>query len=209
MGRRAGAVGEQTRSDLMEAAVRVFSARGYEGSRVSEIAAEAGLSTGAIYAHYDNKTELLCDAIRAGGPKAIRRLIDAGSCGSALDLLRAMGSRLAGAVSTQAGNAKAARAILIESLAASRREPQVAEVLRSSLAEREAMFAALVQRGQDAGEIAPGVSVKAIARLCMLLLLGSIVARTIELPPVPADEWGAVVAGMVALLEPTTDAVAP
>jgi AcrR family transcriptional regulator len=202
VGRRPGTA-EQTRADLLAAAVRVFSARGYEGSRVSEIAAEAGLSTGAIYANYPNKTELLCAAVRAGGPKAIAGLMDAGRCGSALDVLKAMGNRLAGVPKATSRKASAARAILIESLAASRREPQVAEVLRTSLGEREAMFAALVRRGQQAGEIAPGASVAAIARMCMLLLLGSIVARTVGMPPVPAEEWEAVMATIVGLLQPS------
>ncbi|MGZ4691111.1 MAG: TetR family transcriptional regulator, partial [Acidimicrobiia bacterium] len=48
MGRRPGGTTVDTKEQLLAAAARVIAARGYEGARVSEIAAEAGLSTGAI-----------------------------------------------------------------------------------------------------------------------------------------------------------------
>jgi AcrR family transcriptional regulator len=46
----------QTR--LLEAAQRVFTERGYDGASVSEIAAESGLSNGALYYNFANKQEL-------------------------------------------------------------------------------------------------------------------------------------------------------
>lgn len=49
---------EQTRAKLLGAAARVFARRGYEGATVPEIAAEAGVSTGAIYSNFDGKEAL-------------------------------------------------------------------------------------------------------------------------------------------------------
>ena len=202
MGRRAGTSSEGTREQLLAAAIRVFSARGYEGSRVSEIAAEAELSTGAIYANYGSKADLLCAAIRARGPRAVASLLDSGGPGSVVGILRFVGGRLGGATGRGSGRGTSARAILVESLAASRREPQVAEVLKSSLEEREDGLAALIRRGQDHGEIAAEVSPTAVARLCMLLMLGSVVTRTVDLDPVPTQEWEAVINSLVRNLEP-------
>ncbi len=82
MGRRPGGTTVETKEQLLTAAARVIAARGYEGARVSEIAAVAGLSTGAIYAHYDGKADLLCAAINRRGPDAVAGLLDAGSAGS-------------------------------------------------------------------------------------------------------------------------------
>jgi AcrR family transcriptional regulator len=200
VGRRAGTSGEQTREQLLAAAVRVFAAKGYEGSRVSEIAAEAGLSTGAIYSQYGSKTELLCAAVRSKGPKAVAGLVDSGSSGSVVGVLRFLGTRLG--VARPGRRGATSRAILVESLAASRREPEVADVLRSSLREREQRFAALVRKGQEAGEIGTDVSADGVARLCLLLLLGSVVTRTVDLPPPPVDEWEAVIKSLVRNLEP-------
>ncbi|MCL1900157.1 MAG: TetR/AcrR family transcriptional regulator [Promicromonosporaceae bacterium] len=54
---------EQTRSDLIAAAVKVFSERGYEGASVAEIAKAAGYTKGALYAHFETKEDLLIAAV--------------------------------------------------------------------------------------------------------------------------------------------------
>ena len=205
VGRRAGTSTEETREQLLAAAVRVFAAQGYEGSRVSEIAAEAGLSTGAIYSQYGGKAELLCAAIRSKGPQAVAGLVDSGASGSVVGVLRLLGTRLG--VARPKGRGAGSRAMLVESLAASRREPEVADVLRESLRGREQQFADLVRAGQAAGEIGPEVSADGVARLCLLLLLGSVVTRTVDLPSPPAGEWEAVIEGLVRNLEPALEPV--
>lgn len=48
----------QTRRELLEAAVVVFSERGFHGSSLELIASQAGYSTGAIYWHFRGKDEL-------------------------------------------------------------------------------------------------------------------------------------------------------
>ena len=49
---------ERTRGELLDAAAKVFSERGYEGASVAEIAERAGRTTGAIYAHFPTKEAL-------------------------------------------------------------------------------------------------------------------------------------------------------
>jgi AcrR family transcriptional regulator len=48
----------QTRQYLLDAALEVFSRRGYYAASVDEIAAEAGYSKGAVYSNFSNKEEL-------------------------------------------------------------------------------------------------------------------------------------------------------
>ncbi len=48
----------QTRERLLDAALEVFSRRGYSAASVDEIAAEAGYSKGAVYSNFSNKEEL-------------------------------------------------------------------------------------------------------------------------------------------------------
>lgn len=48
----------QTRERLLDAALEVFSRRGYYAASVDEIAAEAGYSKGAVYSNFSNKEEL-------------------------------------------------------------------------------------------------------------------------------------------------------
>jgi len=49
MGRIAGVTGAETRARLLRAAADVFAERGYDGTRVTEISAAAGVSNGAMY----------------------------------------------------------------------------------------------------------------------------------------------------------------
>ncbi len=195
MGRRPGGTTVDTKEQLLAAAARVIATRGYEGARVSEIATEAGLSTGAIYAHYDGKADLLCAAINRGGPDAVAGLLDAGIAGSVAGTLKFLGARLVSGVRT--GRARIRGDVLIESLAASRREPKVAAVLRESISAREERLADVIRLGQESGEISGAVSPEAVSRLCMLLALGSVVTRAIDLPAPPADDWETVIGSLV------------
>ncbi|MCL2468124.1 MAG: TetR family transcriptional regulator [Micrococcales bacterium] len=48
-----------TRAQLIAAAATVFAEKGYEGSSVGDVAAEAGYTKGAVYAHFASKEDLL------------------------------------------------------------------------------------------------------------------------------------------------------
>jgi AcrR family transcriptional regulator len=48
----------QTRQELIAAAATVFARRGYHKATIEEIAAEAGMTSGAIYSNFDAKEEL-------------------------------------------------------------------------------------------------------------------------------------------------------
>ena len=56
---------DRTRADLLDAAARVFAARGFEGASVDDVAAEAGYTKGAVYAHFGSKRELFLAVARA------------------------------------------------------------------------------------------------------------------------------------------------
>src|SRR5437667_4531330 len=56
------AVSERTtdrRAELLEAAVRVFAAKGFHASRVGDIAEEAGVAHGLLYHYFRSKEEVL------------------------------------------------------------------------------------------------------------------------------------------------------
>lgn len=59
-----------TRARIVEAAVAVFEARGYEGARIEDIATRAGVAYPTVYKGFGNKRELLkaaVDAAMTGG----------------------------------------------------------------------------------------------------------------------------------------------
>jgi AcrR family transcriptional regulator len=53
----------QTRRELLDAAARVFVKRGFTGSSVEEISAEAGYTRGAFYSNFRSKNELFIELL--------------------------------------------------------------------------------------------------------------------------------------------------
>lgn len=49
---------EETRAKIIESAIKLFSKRGFNASRVDDICAEAGISKGAFYHHFESKQAL-------------------------------------------------------------------------------------------------------------------------------------------------------
>lgn len=67
---------DSTRQRLLQAATEVFLEKGFEGTRVAEVARRAGLTTGAIYGNFDNKAALLTAALAAGCETQHRLFLD-------------------------------------------------------------------------------------------------------------------------------------
>lgn len=55
----------RTRQIVLEAAKRLFTQRGYEAATVRDIATEAGMSTGAVFANFADKADLFNEVIVA------------------------------------------------------------------------------------------------------------------------------------------------
>lgn len=56
---------EETRQRVLEAARKVFIARGFAGTTMVQVAEEAGVSVETVYAGFGTKAELLASAVRA------------------------------------------------------------------------------------------------------------------------------------------------
>ena len=186
--------GATTRDRLLEASIAVFREQGYERAKVQDIARAAGLTTGAIYANYRDKAELLLAAIAAGSAKEVETLLDAGSPRSPRELLAALGTRMA--------FREHERPLLLDAVVASRRDPELAALLRDSINDRHSRFGALIQRGQDEDAIDPDIEVDTLTRFCITLALGSLVVRALDLEPPDPDSWQA-------LIDRLLDAISP
>ena len=182
MGRIAGVTAEETRDKLLNAAARVFATAGYEGATVAQIAREAGLSSGAIYAHYRSKAELLTAAVRAHTADEMTTLLASGEVSGMADVIAALGTNLT-------RRSRKRGSLLVEAIVAARRDPDVAAALAGGVQQREARFATLLRDAQEAGEIDGDVSADAIARFALMAGLGSLLASALGLPPTDPDEW--------------------
>ena len=195
MGRRAGVTAEETRAALLEAAITVLLSRGYEGARVSEIAREAGLTTGAMYSHFPSKADLMSAAIEAHAPLAIRRLLAADGEVSVIDAVRELGTSLPDELVRTAP-------LLLELVVASGRDPEVAGIVTRGLSEREATIAEIAGLAQRTGELDAALDVDALARFVLVLGVGALVLAVVDLDPVDPAAWRTVLDRMLDAARP-------
>ncbi len=195
MGRTPGVTAAETRERLLRAAADVFAERGYDGTRVADIAAAAGVSNGALYAHFASKAELLVAALRTHGRQLLAELFAADPDRSITELLLVVGRWLP--------RRRDARGYLIvEALVAARRDQDVARPMRDYVGERADWLAGLVSVGQAAQELDPALSPNALAHFCLLLAMGSALI-TPDLHAVGEDEWAALLTRVAAALAPS------
>ena len=62
-----------SRDALVAAALEVFTERGYEAATVTDIAERAGVTTGALYAHFRGKLDLLLQALGIAPTSTVMR----------------------------------------------------------------------------------------------------------------------------------------
>jgi AcrR family transcriptional regulator len=191
--RTRGPAATETRARLAEAAAQVFARDGFESAKVSTIAEAASLTTGAIYFHYADKASLLTDSLSVHGGSELARLLEGASPGTLPELMRSVG-RLLGAEADGDGS------LFTEAVVAARRQPRVAEVLRGHLEEREASLVALGREAQATGQLDPTLPIEATVRFWVLLRLGALLVRALDLEPPDTDDWEAVIDRVVAAL---------
>lgn len=61
------------RSEMVEAAAKLFSQRGYHGTSIQHLADALGLQKGSLYSHIGSKEELLFDVVNDGADRFLER----------------------------------------------------------------------------------------------------------------------------------------
>jgi AcrR family transcriptional regulator len=188
-----------TRERLVAAAIEVFQAQGYEGARVQDIARAAGLTTGAIYANYRGKADLLYDAIGALAGVEVDALLAQTSGREVPDALEHLGAMLTRRPENRP-------ALLLDAVAAARRDPDLAELVRARVAARQDSLGELFERARAEGAIDVQADSEALAYYCTTLAMGALVMRTLELAPPDQDDWRALIRRLVSSLAPGEEA---
>src|SRR5918911_4179414 len=140
----------QRHERIIEAAMRVFSVRGYHHTSVDDIAAEADTSKGGIYFHFPTKQAIFL-ALLDRTAALLRSRVEA-AIADQLDPLARADVALGVVLATFGSHRTLARLFCVEALGAGRE-------LHERLAEIRASFSALIQRHLDeavqAGQIPP------------------------------------------------------
>jgi len=140
--------GLQTRAEIVAAAERHFAERGFEATRLDDIAADVGIRRAAIFYHFGDKQELytaVLDEILRGAAAALP------SQGSTAERLEAA---LIGWVDYVAQRPNVARLILRE---AANAQPGVASPLMRASTGPVALLREMIDEGVASGELQPRV----------------------------------------------------
>jgi AcrR family transcriptional regulator len=167
---------QEVRDRIVNAAVRVFSEKGYQGSTIADVVRESGLSVGAIYTYFPGKEALFrqsCDLIAARGlDELAERLVPARTTAERLTIAIALYVETIDEFEGAPGQRS-----LVQAWAEAEREPGVREMLS---ARRERFVGAgrfLISQGVASGELPSWLDVDAVTRGFLALLDGLLLQR--------------------------------
>ncbi|KAA3659259.1 MAG: TetR family transcriptional regulator [Chloroflexi bacterium] len=155
---------EKTRQTLLDAALAVFSSKGYQAARLQDIATAAGTTRGAIYHHFSNKAELYKALIRDAsqqGNVAIQTAVSAG--GSFTDIFQRIFTTTLQLLATD----ERFRQVTALSLYKTGISPELADLEAQRLQQADTLvagIAATMQQGIANGEFRADISPETMAR---------------------------------------------
>lgn len=187
-------VGEDIGDRLVSSAVEVFAEAGYDRATVAEIARRAGVTTGAIYSRYRGKADLMADAL---GTHLVRKfdlaLPEAPTGG--VDLLASLGAHLVDPTHS-------ANWLIAEAIVATRRDPELADMIRRSFEEEQSRINKAVQQAKDDGQIDRSLSTVAVAQFAMAVGMGMGLGPLVGREQPTPDEWDAVITRVIRAASP-------
>ena len=174
-----------TRERLLAAAEDVFARKGYAAASVEEIAATAGYTIGALYAHFSSKQQLFLELLSARRARRTGRIVDAlrTAAVESDDPLASLPSLLA----DFARHETADSALQTEFWLYAVRNPETRAVLAEQIGARldalEPIFADLLTNGHAD----PNVSPRDVTLVVLALVQGLLRQRRIDPERVPDE----------------------
>ena len=165
-----------SRAALIEAAFEEFSTKGYEATTVAGIADRAGVTTGALYAHFTSKLDLLLATLGLTPVEDVLR-----SAREAAALPRSEASRRL--VQFMSARPDGHMLLLLDVIVVARRDPHVAQILRRGLERYVRASTSANDEAVELGLIDPALATDDLARVLTLLTMGMIVLGALDGEP--------------------------
>jgi AcrR family transcriptional regulator len=145
-------VREERRQQILEAALKVFSQKGFHSANVSDVAAQAGVSQGTIYWYFDSKDDLF--------EAALLSVFEQFGADTMLPLAQYTTARekllsLADSMVSFAEIAEGLFMLFLGYWASSDRQEESAQIWMDLLAQYKDAVAAIVEEGVRGGEFKP------------------------------------------------------
>jgi len=178
---------DETTKRLLDAAAEVFVEHGYDKAVIADIARRAGVTTGAVFGRWANKSELMAAAVDHIFDQILpaERIKQLGiEDVPVIDIFSAWAGNILSGDDTQD--------VMVQVFASARNNDAVRERLRLFLDEQAHQIARLVDRGRDESGFDPGYSTAAVALLIQAVGVGTHLllstGRDDQHPP-SAQEW--------------------
>ena len=167
---------QETRSRILQSAVKLFAEKGYEASGVAEICARSTVSKGSFYHHFHSKQslfiELLKDWLQGLDVELARALRSATSVPEGL---LAMAGQMKGVFSAADGSIQ----LFLEFWQQARREPRVWKEFISPYRRYQQYFGKVIARGIEEGSIRP-LDAKVAGQALVALAVGILVQGVLD-----------------------------
>ena len=150
------------RTELVAAAARLFSERGYHGTSMQHLAEALGLQRGSLYAHIGSKEDLLLDVVEEGATRFLER----GEGAAHMQALAPVRLRrfLIGHIRTAVEHLDAATVFLNEWRYLS---PELRAVVQAKRDRYEGLVREIIEDGIREGAFRSGIDVPLAARLVL------------------------------------------
>ena len=197
---------QQTRTKLVDAALRVFAEQGYDHATVEEISLTAGHSKGAYYFHFDSKEDIFLELLSRWIEDQTNRLrtFETASGPAAVALLETLESLL-----RYDDRDAHWRLLLPEIWAQSHRNAKVQEALRAAYAHWIELLESVFEKADREGLVSLAVRPDVAASLVLAAHDGLTLRSRLKAPSegeLPASQM---VGSLVALMAPSEQATKP
>jgi AcrR family transcriptional regulator len=143
---------EQRRSQILKAAFEIFSKKGYNATKVSEVAARAGVSQGTIYWYFDSKEDLLTQSLISFFEEMSQGMIESlDQFPTATEKLRSLADTLENFIRSAEG----LFIIFLEFWASSSQREEVGKIWSDILVQYKDFLSNIIQEGIQNGEFRP------------------------------------------------------
>lgn len=167
---------EARRQQILDAAFNCFVRDGFHQTTMQDICREADLSPGAVYRYFSSKEEII-EASCEEGQKQFASIVNAEEDGDTLQVLDELVDVFFGMLAQPGADVE--MRLNIQLWGEALRNPRIME---TSLRTRTAMMEnlkAVIDRGQDRGEINPGLDSQAIAHVLLSAYEGLLLHKAI------------------------------
>lgn len=196
--RRSGT--DRTTERLLQAAAREFVEHGFDAARVSAIARRAGLTSGAVYARWPTKTDVMAAALEYIFHEILptSRIKESGVDGMRPpDMMETLGTSLL--------EPDESRDVLVQVFGSARNNEKIREGLLKFLNQDAQQIAEIIEEGKQAGFVDPELSTVAMALMCRATALGVqlLVSAGMDDRYLPThDEWNQLISTLIGATAP-------